>query len=128
MTVRTQKMNRTQIMAKSLEVSCKRIVKYLDQEIQRIEKRLAKYVEDQAEWTEKQEILKSAPGVGDTLVYTLPADLPELGSLNRKKWVHWSVLPPLIETAEKWKVNAVYREVVILCVWFIYGNTQYDAM
>ena len=49
MTVRTQKMNRTQIMAKSLEVSCKRIVKYLDQEIQRIEKRLAKYVEDQAE-------------------------------------------------------------------------------
>lgn len=46
MTMRTQEMNRTQIMAKSLEISCKRIVKYLDQEIKRIEKRLAKHVED----------------------------------------------------------------------------------
>ncbi len=85
MTMRTQEMNRTQIMDKSLEVSCKRIVRYLDQEIKRVETRLAKHVEDQAEWTEKQLILKSAPGVGDTLVYTLLADLPELGSLNRKE-------------------------------------------
>jgi len=85
MTMRTQEMNRSQIMAKSLEVSCKRIVRYLDQEIKRIETRLAKHVEEQAEWTEKQVILKSAPGVGDTLVYTLLADLPELGSLNGKE-------------------------------------------
>lgn len=85
MTMRTQEMNRTQIIDKSLETSCKRIVRTLDQEIQRIEKRLAKHVGDQAEWTEKQTILKSAPGVGDTLVYTLLADLPELGELNRKE-------------------------------------------
>ncbi|MDH5735508.1 MAG: IS110 family transposase [Gammaproteobacteria bacterium] len=85
MIMRTQEMNRVQIMDKSLEVSCKRIVRILDQEIMRIEKRLSKHVEDQAEWTEKQQILKSAPGVGDTLVYTLLADLPELGNLNRKQ-------------------------------------------
>jgi len=85
MTMRTQEMNRTQIIDKSLEVSCKRIVRTLDQEIKRIEKRLAKHIEDQAEWTEKQMILKSAPGVGDTLVYTLLADLPELGELNGKE-------------------------------------------
>jgi len=85
MTMRTQEMNRTQIMAKTIETSCKRIVRYLDQEIKRIEIRLSKHVEEQAEWTDKQEILKSAPGVGDTLVYTLLADLPELGSLNRKE-------------------------------------------
>ena len=85
MSMRTQELNRTQIIDKSLEVSCKRIVRTLDQEIKRIEKRLAKHVEDQAEWTEKQEILKSAPGVGDTLVYTLLADLPELGELNGKE-------------------------------------------
>ena len=46
---------------------------------------MTKHVEDQAEWTEKQMILKSAPGVGDTLVYTLLADLPEPGKLNRKE-------------------------------------------
>ena len=69
-------------MGKSLAVSIKRVIRTLDLEVQRIEKRLSKHVEDQAEWAEKQSILKSAPGVGNTLIYTLLADLPELGSLN----------------------------------------------
>jgi len=50
-----------------------------------MENRLAKHVHDQAEWSEKQIILKSVPGVGDTLVYTLLADLPELGDLNKNQ-------------------------------------------
>ena len=85
MGMRTQELNRLKIMGKGLEVSCKRIIKYLDQEIERLEKRLAKHVADQADWTEKKTILKSAPGVGDTLVYPLLADLPEIGSLSNKE-------------------------------------------
>jgi len=85
MSLRTQELNRTHIMGKALESSCKRIIRCLDQEITRIEQRLSKQVEQQAEWTEKQSLLKTVPGVGDTLVYTLLADLPELGSLNRKE-------------------------------------------
>ncbi|MBN4050467.1 IS110 family transposase, partial [Gammaproteobacteria bacterium AH-315-M22] len=54
-------------------------------EIKRMEKRLATHVEQQAEWTEKQTILRSAPGVGNTLIYTLLADLPELGELSNKE-------------------------------------------
>ncbi len=83
--LRTQEKNRQKIMGKALAVSCKRIIRCLDSEIQRIEKRLAKHVEQQAEWTEKQTILKSAPGVGDALIYTLLADLPELGALNNRE-------------------------------------------
>ena len=85
MNLRTQEMNRLKIMGKGLESSIKRILRSLDEEVKRIEKRLSKHVEEQAEWTEKQNILKSAPGVGDTLVYTLLADLPELGSLNNNE-------------------------------------------
>lgn len=85
MNMRTQEINRSHMVDKLLATSCKRIIRMLDEEIKRIEKRLAKHVEDQSEWTEKQTILKSAPGVGDTLIYTLLADLPELGSLNRKE-------------------------------------------
>ncbi len=83
--LRTQELNRIKIMGKAFEVSCNRIIRCLDAEIKRIEKRLARHVEEQAEWTEKQTILKSAPGVGDTLIYTLLADLPELGTLNNKE-------------------------------------------
>lgn len=85
MGMRTMELNRSKIMGKAFEVSCRRMIRFMDLEIDRLEKRLAKHVEDQAEWTEKQTILKSAPGVGDTLVYTLLAELPELGSLNRKQ-------------------------------------------
>lgn len=83
--LRTQEMNRKGIMGKDLAVSIRRIIRGIDDEIQRIEKRLSKHVQDQAEWTEKQTILKSAPGVGDTLTYTILADLPELGELNNRE-------------------------------------------
>ena len=83
--LRTQERNRNGIMGKTLAVSCCRMVRHIDAEITRIEKQLAKHVEDQAEWTDKQTLLKTVPGVGDTLVYTLLADLPELGELNNKE-------------------------------------------
>jgi len=83
--LRTQEMNRLSIMGKSLEVSCRRIIRYIDAEIERMEKQLSRHVEQQAEWSEKQTILKSAPGVGDTLVYTLLTDLPELGDLTNNE-------------------------------------------
>jgi len=63
--LRTQEMNRIKIMGKDLEVFYRRIIRYLDAEIKRIEKRLASHVEQQAEWTEKQTILKSASGVNN---------------------------------------------------------------
>lgn len=85
MGLRTQELNRRSVMGKTFEVSCNRIIRHLDTEIKRMEKQLAKHVEDQAEWSEKQTVLISAPGVGDTLVYTLLADLPEIGTLNRKE-------------------------------------------
>ena len=50
-----------------------------------MEKQLSRHVEQQAAWSEKQAILKSTPGVGDTLVYTLLADLPELGELSNNE-------------------------------------------
>jgi len=83
--LRTQEMNRLKIMGKTLEVSCRRMIRVLDAEIERMEKRLAIHVEQQAEWTEKQILLTSAPGVGNTLCYTLLADLPELGTLNNRE-------------------------------------------
>ena len=83
--LRTQEMNRLSIMGKTLAVSCRRMIRALDAEIARMEKRLATAVEQQAEWAEKQALLTSMPGVGNTLCYTLLADLPELGALNNRE-------------------------------------------
>ncbi|MFV2057933.1 MAG: transposase [Thiohalomonadales bacterium] len=45
--LRTQEMNRVQIMGKELAVFCRRMIRHLDTEIKRMEKRLASHVEQQ---------------------------------------------------------------------------------
>ena len=85
MLMRTQELNRLKIMGPSFEISCRRFIKFFDKEIQRLEKKLDHYVQQQAEWAERKAILMSAPGVGETLAYTLLADMPELGSMTNKQ-------------------------------------------
>lgn len=83
--MRTRELNRIKVMGKALESSCRRIVRVLDQEIGRMEKRLEMLIDKEAAWSEKKSLLKTAPDIGDTMVYTLLADLPELGSMSNKQ-------------------------------------------
>jgi transposase len=83
--MKTKELNRVKIMGKALEVSCKRIIRTLEIEIGRMEKQLDRLIEKESEWSEKKALLKSAPGIGDTMVYTLLADLPELGTMTNKQ-------------------------------------------
>ncbi len=85
MEMRTKELNRIKVMGKSFERSCKRLIKVFDTEVSRLEKQLDKHVQEQAEWAERKAILMTAPGVGDTLAYTLLADMPELGTLTNKE-------------------------------------------
>lgn len=83
--MRTKQLNRVKIMAKAMEVSCKRIIRTLDLEIARMEKQLDRLIENESEWADKKALLKTAPEIGDTMVYTLLADLPELGTMTNKQ-------------------------------------------
>lgn len=85
MGMRTRELNRLKIMGKALEASCQRILRSLDKEVARVEKQLDACIERESEWSEKKALLKTAPGIGDTMVYTLLADLPELGSMTNKQ-------------------------------------------
>lgn len=85
MTMRTKELNREKIMGAALAVSIRRIIRVLEQEIARIESRLEKAIQQQSAWSERQTILLTAPGVGPALVYTLLAELPELGELSNKE-------------------------------------------
>ena len=46
---------------------------------------LKAFIQDSPVWREKDELLRSAPGVGPVLSATLLAELPELGTLNRRQ-------------------------------------------
>ena len=46
---------------------------------------LDKEVRESPTWREKEDLLRSVPGVGPVVARTLLADLPELGKLDRKR-------------------------------------------
>jgi transposase len=57
----------------------------LQEELTAIERELDDTIRGTPIWRETEDLLKSAPGVGDALARTLIADLPELGTLDRRK-------------------------------------------
>lgn len=60
-------------------------LRWLEEEVKRIEKELQELIESDPETQAKAVILLSVPGIGPVLAATLLSGLPELGLLNRKE-------------------------------------------
>lgn len=60
-------------------------VKWLERQLGKTDEDLARMIRESPLWREKDDLLKSAPGVGPVMSTTLLANLPELGSLDRKQ-------------------------------------------
>ena len=60
-------------------------VAWLQQELNDLDGELRESVLRSPVWREKDELLRSVPGVGDQMSVTLLAELPELGTLDRKQ-------------------------------------------
>ena len=54
-------------------------------------------------WAEKEDLLASVPGVGKTIARTLIAELPELGSLNRREIAALVGLAPWTRQSGQWR-------------------------
>ena len=57
---------------------------WLEQELDDLDDNLRRTVLNSSVWREKDQFLRSVPGVGNQVSITLLADLPELGTLSRK--------------------------------------------
>ena len=65
--------------------SVDRLLKALQRELSDLEVDLDETIRGTPVWRETEDLLKSVPGIGDVIARTLIADLPELGTLDRKK-------------------------------------------
>lgn len=83
--MRTIEKNRHSILSKDIKRSNTRIIKQLQKEVDWVDAKLDKLIEDTPDWNQLLAILLSVKGVGKVLAYTLLSDLPELGQLNRKE-------------------------------------------
>jgi transposase len=60
-------------------------VRFLQGRLKQVDDRLKMLIEKNPEWNRKAELLNSVPGVGPVLISSMIAELPELGTMNRKQ-------------------------------------------
>jgi transposase len=96
MDIRTKELNREGIMgAGRLAASYRRHLKQLDQEVAWVDRQIGQAIDKESQWAERKDLLSTVPGVGDVLIHTLLADLPELGTLNNKQIAALTGLAPI---------------------------------
>jgi transposase len=67
-----------------LKKSIARLRKALEKELSDLDGEISDHVRGSPAWAEKEDLLASVPGIGPTIARTLIAELPELGSLDRR--------------------------------------------
>lgn len=88
--MRTQEKNRLALhlatkAPRDVVDSVKEHIAYLDRQIDNSEKKLQEFIKDSPAWLAKVDLLRSVPAVGRITAPTLLLDLPELGTLSRRK-------------------------------------------
>jgi len=84
--MRTMEANRLHVARqKPIKKSIEKIIETFDKQIADIDARIEQMIETNPDWSEKDKILQSVPGVGAKTSQVLISALPELGTLNRQE-------------------------------------------
>lgn len=77
--------NRLSSASSSVRKSLRNHIAWLERELQHTNTDLTAAIQQSPVWREKDELLRTVPGVGPVLTSTLLANLPELGTLTNKQ-------------------------------------------
>jgi len=91
------------ITDKRLKRSIARLRKALEKELAEIDNEIDDSVRGSPAWREKEDLLASVPGIGAIIARTLIAELPELGTLNRKQIAALAGLAPFTRQSGQWR-------------------------
>lgn len=80
-----------------------RLLKALERELAEIDQDIDDSIRRSPTWLEKAELVKSVPGIGDQIARTLIADLPELGTLDRRQIAALVGLAPWTRQSGQWR-------------------------
>jgi transposase len=80
-----------------------RLLKALQKELTAIDEDIEDAVRGSPVWREKEDLLASVPGIGPTIARTLLADLPELGTLDRRQVAALVGLAPFTRQSGQWR-------------------------
>ena len=85
MTMLVAERNRLSSAAMAVRPSIEVHIAWLKQELDDLDQGLRQTLRQSPVWREKDDLLRSVPGIGDQISLTLLAYLPELGTLNRRQ-------------------------------------------
>ncbi len=86
-----------------LKKSIARLRKALETELAELDAEIDDHVRGSPVWVEKEDLLASVPGVGPVIARTLIAEMPELGSLDRRQIAALAGLAPWTRQSGQWK-------------------------
>lgn len=87
--------NRLHSSARATQPSIKEHIDWLKKRLNDIDRDLERAIRNSDVWREKEDLLRSVPGVGRVTATVLLAELPELGHLNRKQVAALTGVAPL---------------------------------
>lgn len=80
-----------------------RLLKALQKELDSVDHDIDDAIRGSSVWRHKQDLLTSVPGVGDVIARTLLAELPEIGSLDRRQIAALTGLAPWTRQSGQWR-------------------------
>jgi transposase len=101
MAAEKQRLGRT--TQKRLRKSIERLVAALQKELSEVETDIDDAVRGSPAWREREKLLKTVPGIGPTTARVLLSEMPELGSLDRRRVAALAGLAPWVRESGQWK-------------------------
>ena len=86
-----------------LKKSIARLRKALEKELAELDAEIDDHVRGSPVWAQKEDLLASVPGVGPVIARTLIAEMPELGTLDRRQIAALAGLAPWTRQSGQWK-------------------------
>jgi transposase len=83
--------------------SISRLLRVLEKELSSLDQDIDDAVRGTPAWRDKEDLLKSVPGIGDVTARTLIAELPELGNLDRRQVAALVGLAPWTRQSGQWR-------------------------
>jgi transposase len=101
--LQAERQREKRVTVKRLKKSIERLIKALEKELAELDGDIDNTVRSSPAWCEKEDLLASVPGVGPLTARTLIAELPELGTLDRKQIASLAGLAPYTRQSGTWK-------------------------
>jgi transposase len=91
------------VTVKRIRRSIERLLAALEKELCELDCELDDTIRGTPAWRQNEDLLKSVPGVGPIIARTLLAEMPELGTLDRRQIAALAGLAPWTRQSGKWK-------------------------